>query len=154
MRDTKERFLEKTSPDPNSGCHLWTAYCLYNGYGRFRLYGETVYAHRAAYELFVGPIGVGMCVCHKCDTPSCVNPKHLWLGTHADNVADMIRKGRQPTSAQRSRRGESNGRAKLTRVDVASIRADPRNPSAIAEDFCVSLPHIKKIKKGDAWKHV
>ena len=63
-------------------------------YGCFWKDGKPMLAHRAAYELFIGPIPPGMLVLHKCDLPLCVNPQHLWLGTQTDNMQDAIRKGR------------------------------------------------------------
>lgn len=87
-----ERFETKYVPDPNSGCWLWFGLLTSKGYGRFGKNGKR--AHRISYMSFVGPIPLGMCVCHRCDQPSCVNPSHLFLGTVADNQRDMQKKGR------------------------------------------------------------
>lgn len=96
---TKERFMQYVSPEPNTGCWLWTGALSKDGYGNFNLRRKTVRAHRLSYELFVKPIPTdvayhGICVCHKCDVRSCVNPDHLFLGTQLDNVLDMVEKGR------------------------------------------------------------
>lgn len=91
---TGERIELKSIPIPESGCWIWTEYCNNHGYGRFRVDGKKTLAHRASYEAFIGPIPEGMLVCHKCDTPACVNPSHLFLGTDKDNVRDCINKGR------------------------------------------------------------
>lgn len=90
-----ERFLAKIRID-ESGCWIWTAGRNKLGYGRFGLPGQykTVQAHRFAYEQFYGPIPEGMFVCHHCDNPPCVNPEHLFVGTHVDNMKDMWSKGR------------------------------------------------------------
>lgn len=93
-RPLMDRFLQHVSPEPNSGCHLWTAAVTGKGYGKITDKSADL-AHRVAYILFVGPIPDGLCVLHKCDMPSCVNPDHLFLGTRADNLADMDRKGRR-----------------------------------------------------------
>ena len=94
LKTTKERLLEKCVPEPNTGCWLWTEYCNEWGYGRLRVNGKKMLAHRASWETFIGPIPDGLRVCHHCDTESCINPDHLFTGTDKDNVHDCIKKGR------------------------------------------------------------
>lgn len=89
-----ERFESYISPEPNSGCWLWTASLDRKGYGHMVVDGRLMPAHRLAYERYVGPIPAGLLACHKCDVRCCVNPDHLFIGTHADNMQDMVRKGR------------------------------------------------------------
>lgn len=92
------RFDESWIPEPNTGCWLWTRSTFGRGagrYGRLKVPGRgSVKAHALAWELRHGPVPDGLCVLHKCDTPACVNPAHLSLGTIADNARDRQRKGR------------------------------------------------------------
>lgn len=148
------RIREKISVDP-SGCWLWTASTV-NGYGVLRWRGKMAKAHRVVYELAHGPIPGhtsyhGMCVCHTCDTPDCVNPAHLFLGTNADNAADRDAKGRR-----RAPRGELHVSAKLTDDQVREIRALRGRASqrVIADRFGVSDVLVSKIQLRKVWTHV
>jgi hypothetical protein len=87
------RFWSKV--DKSGECWVWTAKALCeNGYGRFYVGKKPLRAHRYSWELANGPITDGLFVCHRCDNPPCVNPAHLFLGTHQDNMQDMVAKGR------------------------------------------------------------
>ena len=88
------RFNAKWTPDPGTGCWLWTASLTGPGYGQFGVKGRVELAHRVSYELHVGAIPDGLCVLHRCDVRHCVNPNHLFLGTHSDNSRDCVSKGR------------------------------------------------------------
>jgi len=116
-----DRFWSKVNKDTDSGCWEWTAYDHPSGYGNFFIGSKAHKAHRISWEIHNGKIPTedsyhGVCVLHKCDNPKCVNPAHLFLGTHADNMQDMISKGR------RDYYGEKNPRARLTAEQVRIIR--------------------------------
>lgn len=90
-------IADRSVPEPNTGCWLWMLSVNDDGYGTTAIGRTGVLAHRAAFQFSAGTlIPDGMNVLHRCDTPSCVNPDHLFLGTHTDNMRDMVRKGRQP----------------------------------------------------------
>lgn len=90
-------FEHKYVPDPNSGCWLWTSGWDKAGYGQA---SDNVRAHRLAWQMYFGEIPDGLLVCHSCDTPCCVNPSHLFLGTPHDNMRDKVSKGRQAVGEQ------------------------------------------------------
>jgi hypothetical protein len=88
------RLLAKAIPEPNSGCLLWFGKADRQGYGRVRVGRKHLFVHRVSWEAANGPIPATLLVCHHCDTPACINPAHLFLGTIADNNRDCILKGR------------------------------------------------------------
>lgn len=146
-----ERFNKMVMPEPNTGCHLWIGALFTNGYGVFRISKMNKKAHRMSYELNVGSIPNGLIVCHKCDVPSCVNPDHLFLGTHKDNVQDMINKGRKS-----SVKGESHGSCRLNESEVLNIRklSDIWIYENIANLFGISKQHVSDIVNRKKWRHI
>lgn len=88
------RLERNVCPEPNTGCWLWTGGQTTDGYGVLKFRAVNLRAHRASWEAHRGPIPHGMLVLHRCDTPACINPDHLWLGVDRDNSVDRERKGR------------------------------------------------------------
>ena len=143
----KERFWSKVKK--NSGCWEWRGGRL-RGYGSFTVKRKPVRAHRFSYELHIGPIPEGMCVLHHCDNPPCVNPAHLFVGTNADNVADMVAKGRQAGP-----KGERNPNSKLNANDVLAIRsAAGFYQRELAKKYGVSRSLINMILHRKRWAHI
>jgi len=105
LREELERFTAKFEKS-QTGCWNWTAAkdgCGYGFIGIKRIKKSLMRAHRVSYMEFIGPIPDGLLVCHHCDNPGCVNPKHLFLGTHKDNADDMVKKGRWKTGDRKGK---------------------------------------------------
>lgn len=142
----KKRFDAKWTPEPNTGCWLWTACGYLHGYGTIWMDGRQQSAHRVSWQMHNGPIPAGLCVCHKCDVPCCVNPDHLFLGTRAENSQDMARKGRR--RLPRDRRWSW----KLTMEDADFIRDNPQiAPAVIAERFGITRAYVSQLRSGVRW---
>lgn len=139
------KLAARQSPQPN-GCILYTG--QNNGtYGQIGYRLETHLAHRAAYMVHKGPIPEGACVCHGCDTPLCINPDHLWLGSYSDNVQDMYAK----------RRANHAKKTKLTETQVREVRAARAaqvSAETIAASYGISRSYVYDIFRGRARSHV
>lgn len=151
-RPAIDRFMEKVMPVPEAGCWLWIGAARPTGYGNFFL-GNNVHmsAHRAALVLHGRDIPQGMSVLHKCDTPQCVNPDHLFVGTVQDNHDDMRAKGRgvyNPPS------GEANGHSKLTTAVVRMIRSSDERTSPLAKRLGLAYQTVWQVRQRRSWKAV
>jgi len=144
-----ERFEEKVELIPFSTCHWWNASIDKWGYGRIGVGGRNALAHRAIYEFLYGEVSKELVICHSCDNPSCVNPDHLFVGTHADNVKDRNTKHRQAI-------GERVGSSRLSESQVIEIRELKGTYSnvKIAEIYDVAPNTINAIISRRTWNHV
>ena len=146
-----ERFHRKYEID-ESGCWLWIGGTRLNSKGvpyprHWTDDKKSIGAHRFSFELVRGAIPKGMYVCHKCDTPLCVNPDHLFVGTHHDNMRDMVQKKRSFTG-----RGENKkGLAKLTNQQADQIRKMDISHQKLASMFGVSATTIGRIKSRESY---
>ena len=146
MRATPlDRLKSRIVTVPESGCWIYNSGDL-SDYGRIRVRGVKVKAHRLSYEAHHGPVPSGLFVCHRCDTPSCVNPDHLYAGTASQNSIDRNVRGRNHDT-----RGEMNGASKLTLSDVLIIRSSEDSQAALAKRFAVCFSLISAIRSGKAW---
>lgn len=156
--DLAVRFWSHVDKSAGSKGHwLWTGLVGENGYGGFQLDGKKRLAHRVAWELVNGPIPYhdsfhGMTVCHSCDVRNCVNPRHLFLGTQAENIKDRDRKGRRAST-----QGENHPSCFLENEDVLEIRrlADRGvKQMDIADKFNISRGMVSMIVNRKSWKHI
>lgn len=150
-RGLSSRRLRYVSKDPRTGCWNWTGSFQSGGYGEISVRGRKLRAHRYFWEDANGPIPAGLIVCHRCDNPKCVNPEHLFLGTHRDNCEDKVSKGRASAGKL-----ERHGHAKLTVASVEEMRAQKEAEGTSYRDlgraFGVSETVARKAVLGITWR--
>jgi predicted DNA-binding protein (UPF0251 family) len=154
----------RKDPDPD-GCWLWIGTSDHHGYGHIHEHKRYYQAHRFSWLIHAGAIPERLFVCHHCDVPLCVNPAHLFIGTHSDNMRDAARKGRmaagirsgQHTHPESRPYGERNGNAKLTESDIPHIRLllnQGISQGAVARLYGINKKCIWRIAHGIAWTQV
>lgn len=139
-RTERQRFWQRVSIGGINECWWWQGHKRADGYGIFKGFSgrKDRRAHRYSYEQFVGPITNGLHVLHRCDNPPCVNPKHLFLGTQADNTRDMHNKGRDRRYFEKNR--------KLTSEQVQEILMSVESGSVLGRKFGVSASTIIRVR--------
>jgi len=144
-----DKFWAMVAVSSSDACWVWVGRRDKYGYGVFSVNGKQVGAHRVSWSLANGEIQDGMHILHRCNNPSCVNPSHLYAGTHRQNMDDMIAAG--------SKKGVKNGQAKLTDKDVVAIRKKCAAGSTMAEmsrEYGMSFMAISNLVHMRSWKHV
>lgn len=152
FKQATKRFWKHTDKRSDDECWLWRGPTVANNKGNIprgdiRMFGKHVKAHRFSYMIHNGEIPEGMIVLHSCDNSLCMNPKHLRLGTHEENMEDMTKKNRQS-------KGEHRPLSKLTEDQVRAIRADTRNQYVIAAEYQITQGLVSAIKRRIRWKHI
>lgn len=158
-RPIEERFWDKVKKTEDiDDCWEWQASLDKTGYGYFSFNKKCTSAHRAVWRITFGEIEKHLMICHKCDNRKCVNPNHLYKGTHDDNMKDMFDRKRNVSPP--ITRGESRTSSKLTDIKVKEIRERLKMPikwgdiAEIARNYGVSTKLIYNIKNGKVWRHV
>lgn len=151
MEDKRLEHDKRIHPIPEIGCWIWAGNSTNRGYGQITISGKKYYAHRVMYEqTFNEKLTKTDVICHVCDNPSCVNPKHLFKGTQSDNLRDMATKGR-------STRGSKNPMAKLDENQVKAAKIAIKfgwDDRYIASILNVSRQTINLIRNNKRWSHV
>ncbi len=150
----EERFWGKVEQGTPDECWPWSASRYLSGYGQFRKGSKGFYAHRLAYWFASGPYDEHLCICHHCDNPPCCNPRHLYLGTRADNNRD---RGQRRRGKEHRQNGEANDNAKLEESDVRAIIAAlsvGETQTSVASRFGIKQPQVSRIARRESWSHL
>jgi len=151
-RTLKQKVEDGYIPEPTTGCWLWIGTVQGGRYGAIWHQGKFWAAHRVSYEIVHGPIPDGMKACHKCDTPMCVNPRHLFIGTQRDNVLDMFNKRRGNRCM-----GEKHLKAKITErqaLDILDMSKQGQSRQEIVKKTGISWGIVSGLVLGTTWKHL
>jgi hypothetical protein len=146
---TSDRIFESSMPVTECGCWIWMRPIHKKGYAYASLKGKMTRVNRLSWEVHNGPITEGLHVLHKCDTPLCVNPDHLFLGTNTDNVRDKWEKDREVVL-----RGADHPRSKLNPHMVRLIRSSPLSCKELGRRLGVNSGTVSSVRSGKTWSHV
>jgi hypothetical protein len=156
MKDWQSYFMARVAIDPVTSCWVWQRMLMPNGYGQMGYKSRgSMLAHRAAYEVFVGPLIEGLMVCHTCDNPRCVNPAHLVQATAQWNAQDMKAKQRG-NYANACKGSQVKHLAKMTEASVLELRSleGQLSNKQLAEKYGITVAVVGKILRRKTWKHI
>lgn len=134
--------------ESEDGCWVYEGRLDSHGYGQMTVAGKAHLVHRLSWVIHNGPIPENMFVCHKCDYKPCINPEHLFLGTHQDNMTDMVSKDRQALH-----QGMDNGRCSISELTARSIKANlDKSNQQLSSEYNVPISIVRNIRSGAAWR--
>lgn len=146
------RFYTKIEKEDENGCWIWGASKNQYGYGQIAFQKKPILAHRLSYIIHKGNISKSCVIRHTCDTPACVNPNHLEIGTQADNMNDMWERKRGNTTIKS--RGCHHYLSKLTEEQVKSIRSSNKTVQELSDDYNIKYHAMWNIVHKRTWKHL
>ena len=136
-------------------CWIWKGSTNKQGYGRLKFKRKIYGPHRLSYELYIGKIKKGLCVCHKCDNPSCINPEHLFLGTLSDNMKDAYKKGRMVIPYTPGEKHTSSILTDKKVIEILKMKKEQKiTDKKLGEKFGVNRRTINNIIHNKTWKHI
>ncbi|MCT7971173.1 HNH endonuclease signature motif containing protein [Laspinema olomoucense] len=164
VQKTGEYISSRVIVDKTTQCWNWVKSIGNDGYGKAKRKGKTIRAHRLSYTFYKGEIPEGMFVCHSCDNPKCVNPEHLWLGSHYENEIDKTRKGRRSPSPGVSHphtllKGEAHPKSKISdkmaeEIYILGLQGFNAKEIKLKLGLLICDSSIQRIISGKSWKHL
>jgi hypothetical protein len=151
----ESRFWKNVDQREEDECWPWTG-CRTHGYGalHFDRRNGVELSHRISYVIHYGSISYGVCICHRCDNPICVNPNHLFPGTQSENMRDMWKKGRGRVFHHQGERNPASKLSESAVLEIIKMRTGGKKLSEMSKMFGVSKSNISSICRGKTWPHV